>query len=438
MTEKKTRSGQAEDLRMQAENIVRKKTMRMPKSLEALSLEETRQTLHDLEVHQIELELQNEELRQAQAERDAAGARYFDFYDLAPVGYFTLSERGLILEANLTAANLLDVARRDLVQQFLSRYISKEDQDIYYLHSKLLFEKAAPQAWEMRMLKKDGTLFWAQLEAIAAKDADGVPVCRTFISDITERKRAENDLIETVQQLQEAMDMLIQFEREAAIGRLAADVAHEILNPAAIISSRLQFLEEESLAEPARENLRVSREQLLRIVKISQDLQQSSPKKPGMLVRGDLRHVVEVGLQMTECRREKDLIRIEHDFPLKPIRVKMAVDKLVNVLVHLIINACDAMTVTDEKRLIVTVRHKEVSSQRTSVLLTVADNGQGIPAGYLNRIFDPFFTTKDPGKGTGLGLSICRSIILEHGGAIRAENNDMGGASFIVELPLAD
>jgi nitrogen fixation/metabolism regulation signal transduction histidine kinase len=54
----------------------------------------------------------------------------------------------------------------------------------------------------------------------------------------------------------------------------------------------------------------------------------------------------------------------------------------------------------------------------------------------LNRIFDPFSTTKDPGKGTGLGLSICRSIILEHGGAIRAENNDMGGASFIVELPM--
>ncbi|MEI6315713.1 MAG: PAS domain-containing protein, partial [Syntrophus sp. (in: bacteria)] len=163
MTEKETHSDQAVDLRRQAENIIRKKTMRMPKSLEALSPEETQQALHDLEVHRIELELQNEELRQAQAERDAAGARYFDFYDLAPVGYFTLSKRGLILEANLTAANLLNVARRDLVQQLLSRYISKEDQDIYYLHCKQLFEKAAPQSWEMRMLKKDGTLFWAQL-----------------------------------------------------------------------------------------------------------------------------------------------------------------------------------------------------------------------------------------------------------------------------------
>jgi len=79
--------------------------------------------------------------------------------------------------------------------------------------------------------------------------------------------------------------MLIQFEKHAAIGRLAAGVAHEILNPASIISSRLQFLEEENLSEPARENMRVSREQLQRIVKISNDLLQSSAKKPRVLVR---------------------------------------------------------------------------------------------------------------------------------------------------------
>jgi PAS domain S-box-containing protein len=282
MIEKKARSAQLSDLRRQAEEITRENEAQSPENIERLSPEEARQMLHELRVHQIELELQNEELRQAQAERDAAGARYFDFYDLAPVGYFTLSKQGLILEANLTAANSMDVDRRDLVQQPLSRYIFNEDQDIYYLHSKLLFEKAAPQSWEMRLLKKNGTVFWARLEAIAAKDDDGAPVCRTVISDITERKQAEQGLIETMQQLQETMDMLIQFGREAAIGRLAADVAHNILNPACIISSRLQFLEEESLSESARINVQASREQLQRIVKISQDLHQSSSKNPGI------------------------------------------------------------------------------------------------------------------------------------------------------------
>ena len=98
--------------------------------------------LHELRVHQIELEMQNEELRRTQAELEASRARYFDLYDLAPVGYFTLSEKGLILEANLTAATLLGVARGDLVKQPLPRFILPEDQDIYYLHRKQLLKRA--------------------------------------------------------------------------------------------------------------------------------------------------------------------------------------------------------------------------------------------------------------------------------------------------------
>jgi C4-dicarboxylate-specific signal transduction histidine kinase len=229
--------------------------------------------------------------------------------------------------------------------------------------------------------------------------------------------------------------MLILFEKHAAVGRLAAGVAHEILNPVSIISSRLQFLEAENLAEPARENVKVCREQLQRIVKISRDLHQSAAKQPGMLVGGDLRRVIEVGLQMTERRIKEDHVQVEYDPPSEVIPVKMERDRLVKVMVNLILNACDAMTGNQPKRLIITVHHPEDSSKDYSIVLTVADNGQGIPAGNLNRIFEPFFTTKDPGKGTGLGLSVSKGIIQEHGGTIHAENNDMGGASFIVELP---
>jgi len=153
-----------------------------------------RQTLQDLRVHQIELERQNEELRRAQAELDAARARYFDLFDLAPVGYVTVSEEGLILEANLTAATLLGVARGELVRQRLSRFVLKEDQDSYYLHRKRLCETGEPQAYELRMVKEDDTRFWAHLEATAAQDSDGGPMCRVVMSDITEHKRAEEAL----------------------------------------------------------------------------------------------------------------------------------------------------------------------------------------------------------------------------------------------------
>jgi PAS domain S-box-containing protein len=194
MTSRDDRPEQAAELRRRAEEIAREKAAQSPEDLEALSPEETRQTLHELRVHQIELEMQNEELRRAQAALDAARARYFDLYDLAPVGYCTISEKGLILEANLTAATLLGAARSALGKRPITRFILKEDQGLYYLHRKQLLETGEPQAFELRMVKKDETAFWARLEATAAPDADGAPVYRIVLSDITERKRAEEAL----------------------------------------------------------------------------------------------------------------------------------------------------------------------------------------------------------------------------------------------------
>ena len=154
MTEKKTRSNQATDLRKHAEDVVRKQAIKSPEGLDGLSLEETRQALYELRVHQIELEMQNEELRQAQLELGEARTRYFDLYDLAPVGYCTISEKGLILEANLTVATMLGLTHRGALPKLpLSQYIFKEDQDIYYLHRKQLFETDEPQPCELRMVK---------------------------------------------------------------------------------------------------------------------------------------------------------------------------------------------------------------------------------------------------------------------------------------------
>lgn len=194
MTSKDHRPRDAAELRKRAEEMAGENATGSPENLEALSPEETRRTLHELRVHQIELEMQNEELRTAQAELDAVRARYFDLYDLAPVGYCTLSETGLILEANFTAATLLGVARGALGKQPITRFILREDQDIYYLHRKHLFETGEPQVCELRMVKKDGAPFWARLEATAAQDTGGAPVGRVVMSDITERKRAEDVL----------------------------------------------------------------------------------------------------------------------------------------------------------------------------------------------------------------------------------------------------
>ena len=181
-------------MRQKAEALAREQAARTPEDSVALSHEEIRKTLHELRVHQIEMEMQNEELRTAQAELEKSRERYFDLYDLAPVGYCTVSERGLILEANLTAATLLGTAHGALVKQPISRFILKEDQDIYYLHRKKLFETGEPQEFDLRLVKPEGALFWAHLEATAAQSEDGAPVCRVVISDITARKQAEEKI----------------------------------------------------------------------------------------------------------------------------------------------------------------------------------------------------------------------------------------------------
>ena len=191
MTIKSNQTEQAIELRKLAEKTATEKTMLSPESLKALSAEETHQVLHELQVHQIELEMQNDELRRTQIDLDATRTRYFDLYDLSPAGYVTLNEKGIIIEANLTAATLLGVAKGAMVKQLLSKFILKEDQDIYYKHRKQLFDTGEPQSCELRVVKKDGTSFWMKLTANAAQDVDGSTLCRIVMTDITDRKLAE-------------------------------------------------------------------------------------------------------------------------------------------------------------------------------------------------------------------------------------------------------
>ena len=192
MTEKKTRSNQAADLRKQAEDIVRKKAIKSPEGLDGLSPEETRQTLHELRVHQIELEIQNEELRLTQGELAASRQEYFDLYELAPVGYIAVSEQGLIRNANVTAAALIGVEKSRLYNRPLTAFIIPEDQSIYYFHRKQLLETSLRQKCELRMMREGFPPFWARMETITRRGDDGALVYMFILTDISELRRVDN------------------------------------------------------------------------------------------------------------------------------------------------------------------------------------------------------------------------------------------------------
>jgi len=182
------------DLRAQAEAIAGGDAARSLESTGDLSPQALQRALHELRVHQIQLEMQNEELQRAVAELEARRERYVELYDDAPVGYVTVSDQGLILEANLTAAGMLGAVRDDLVHQPFSRFVLPEDQErCLRLHRQLL-ATGGQQAWDLRLSQQDGTARWVHLQARAAKGPGGAPICRWVMSDLTERKRAEESL----------------------------------------------------------------------------------------------------------------------------------------------------------------------------------------------------------------------------------------------------
>ncbi|WP_319586423.1 PAS domain S-box protein [uncultured Desulfobulbus sp.] len=188
------RSNHAATLRKPAEAVAQIHSPQSPDDLTSLSLEEIRRMFHELQVHQIELEMQNEELRRTRNEVETAKKRYFELYNLAPVGYCTISAQGIILETNLTAAALLGIAREAMVGQPLSRFIIANDQGVYFLFREQLLKTKEPQKCELRLVHADGTLFWVQLDATAGTAAGGTPECHLVISDISLRKQAKESL----------------------------------------------------------------------------------------------------------------------------------------------------------------------------------------------------------------------------------------------------
>ena len=227
------------------------------RSLREWSLIQGRKLAEELlRIHQVELEEQNEELESKQAELDASRARYFDLYDLAPVGYLTFDKNGLILEANLTAANMLRVTRKNLLQNAMSKFVVREDEDIYYQKRKRLFESSAPQVWDMRMARKDGSAFWANLHATPAQNGE---YWITF-KDITDRKRAEQELREAKKAAEDA---------NRAKSDFLATMSHEIRTPLGALLGNVELLEQSPLTpyqEECLDDCKTASRMLLQVI----------------------------------------------------------------------------------------------------------------------------------------------------------------------------
>lgn len=264
-----------------------------------------------------------------------------------------------------------------------------------------------------------------------------------YVSDITLQRKMEEDLKrhathleeivrERTLRLREAQEQMIHKEKIAALGQMAAGVAHEIGNPLSSLSSIVGSLAADPGREGGREEkLRLMQEQIDRIARIVRELvdfsRPSSFGKRLMHANEMLRTAMGIARYDERFQGVHVITSLDNDIPA----LKLDGDQLLQVFLNILLNAADAMKGSGTLT---------VSSRRMdrSVTVSFGDSGPGIAEESLSRIFEPFYTTKDVGKGAGLGLSVSYGIIQGMGGSIRASNQAGRGALFTVEIPLPD
>jgi PAS domain S-box-containing protein len=190
-------------LRHQAEELLRT----TKRDVAAMPVKNVQRLVHELQVHQIELEMQNDELRRTQMELEAARDRYVDLYDFSPVGHLTLDTHGTIVEANLRVGMMLGINRKELIGQSVARFFALEDQDIFHRHCQEVLKAGTRQSCEVHLRKKAGASSCVYLESLVDHDELGhITDWRMALLDITERKRAEEELRESEARLRAILD----------------------------------------------------------------------------------------------------------------------------------------------------------------------------------------------------------------------------------------
>jgi two-component system cell cycle sensor histidine kinase/response regulator CckA len=426
----------SKQLRRQAEEAALNETGPDSLHIDEMSKSEIRAVLHDLQVHQIELQIQNEELRRSQIELEDARSRYFDLYDLAPVGYCTLNSKGIILEANLTTAAMLAVPRSSLKNKRFSQFIHPEDQDIFYFHQSTLLKDGITAVQELRMRKADSTLIWVQLTTTSVTDENDTPVFRIILSDITRHIESEQENIRLSMKLNQAQKM-------ESIGRLAGGVAHDFNNMLGVIIGHCELaMDTLGSQNSSYPNLEEIYHAANRSAKLTRQLLAFASKQiiqPKVINLNDL--ISNIMKMLQRLIGEHISIDWQPSADIWPLRLDPS--QIDQILTNLCVNSRDAIqgngkitistdiSVFDEA---FCLEHSDYIPGEY-VHLLFKDNGSGMSEEVLANIFEPFYTTKELGKGTGLGLAMIYGIIKQNHGMIFVNSIINQGTAFDIFLP---
>jgi two-component system cell cycle sensor histidine kinase/response regulator CckA len=394
----------AHDLRQRAEKLVRLTR----RDVAALPVENVQSLVHELQVYQIQLDMQNEQLRKTQQELEESRDQYSDLYDFAPVGYLTLDPQGFIQEANLTAATLIGVARSNLTGTGFRRLVAAGDLDRFRSHLKAVFAAEARCACELELVRKDGTSFCARLEGIRALSGSGQTLsCRMAISDITARKHAELERQQLEAKVREAQKL-------ESLGVLAGGIAHDFNN---LLTGILGFA---SLAQvqippdaPAQDGLRHVVRAAERAAELVRQMLAYAGKGKSAVLPVDLSGLANEMLALLRTSLSKKA-ELKLDLPAGLPTIEADAAQVRQVFMNLLTNASEALA---DQEGVITIRTGVIEADQaylaqtclhdnppegTYLFVEVADTGCGMTEDTVSRIFEPFFTTKFTGRGLGL------------------------------------
>ena len=415
----------AQDLKLKAEEIYQERyktsnsePMTEPKVLPSAANAEI---IHQLQVHQIELELQNAQLLEIQAELENAQLRYKNLYSLAPVGYCTLNAADIILENNLYTNQLLDKVEGDLIGQRFTDFIYPDDQDIYYLHSRNLQAVNAPKYCEVRITQSAGQVIWVAINQTRIESGTDQAVFYLAISDIS-----------TLKAMQTAAETA-----NKAKSKFLANMSHEIRTPLNAVMG-FSYLLKLNLKDPQNidkiDKVNHSAKHLLNLINSVLDL--SKIEADGIELEQipiNLMETVTKVRSLVAHQLEAKNLELIKDIDPRLIFLPLIGDELriTQILVNYLSNA---VKFTEQGK--ITLRVKAENIQADSVLLKfeVQDTGIGISQAQQAKLFEPFSqadaSISRQYGGTGLGLTISRRLAELMGGETGVISSPGEGSTF--------
>ncbi len=417
---KNSKKSDASSLRQKATEQLKKQKSNKSSILSEI---ETQKLIHELEVHQIELEMQNEELFLAKELAEKATEKYTDLYNFAPSGYITLSKDGSIMELNFSAARMLGKERSNLIDNAFAFFISEDTRNLFNSFFEKLFVSKIKETCEVVLSIKECTLLYMHIDGIVSENSEQ---CYLTLVDITERKLAEYAILES--------------QRLSVVGEMASAVAHDFNNSLqAILSTLTVAMLKIDVPEPTIKFLENIESMILEVaerVKLLQRYGEKNQSKTNCSLL-NLNTLIEESIkQLSPLWRneaEKKGLSIKINTKLIPLTIVNGNKcEIKSVLLNIIKNCLEALPNGG-------VIDIETGFKTEGIYLTITDSGIGMNNETKIRMFQPFFTTKGFDVGRGLGMSGVYSIIKEHGGNVFVKNSELGkGTAIEVVFPIPE